>query len=237
LESSAPSPTSYPKSVDLAGEEIQLRLMEPEDAIKLHELFLGLPPADLLFLQRDVTDVHELAAWVEDLEQGNTITLLAEAEGTLFGEATLHRSAVPWTRHVASVRVITASMQRGRGLGRLLLEEIAQVAAERGIEKLVAEMTVEQVAARRLFDTFGFREEGHYRAYVKDRQGLAHDLVVMTRDQPNLTARRAARPPETVAWRCSACGHVTPAAEAPARCPDCGAPAENLSETEGTASS
>jgi len=237
VELSARAAAGYPKSADLAGEEIQLRLLGPEDAVKLHELFLSLPPSDLLFLQRDVTDSHEIDAWIRDVEHGDSITLLAEAEGTLFGEATLHRSPVPWTRHVASVRVITAAIQRGRGLGRLLLEEIAQLAAPSGIEKLVAEMTVEQVAARRLFEAHGFREEGRYRSYVKDRRRVAHDLVVMTRDGPSLSSTQPVQPVADLAWRCTACGHVTPAAEAPARCPDCGAPSENLSETEGSSPS
>jgi len=237
VESSASPVAGYPKAVDLAGEEIQLRLLGPDDAVKLHELFLSLPPSDLLFLQRDVTDSHEIDAWVRDVEGGDAITLLAEAEGTLFGEATLHRSPVPWTRHVASVRVITAAIQRGRGLGRLLLEEVAQLAAPSGIEKLIAEMTVEQVAARRLFEALGFKEEGRYHAYVKDRSGVAHDLIVMTRDRPSLGAVPGAQATADVAWRCHACGHVTPATEAPARCPDCGAPGENFSETEGSTSS
>jgi L-amino acid N-acyltransferase YncA len=232
-ESALPPSTSYPKTLDLAGEEIRLRLFGPDDAIKLHEFFLELAPADLLFLQRDVTDARQIDAWLSDVASGRAVTLLAEAEDTLFGEATLYRSQVPWTHHVGTVRVVTALQQRGRGLGRLLLEEVAQLAAAEGVEKLVAEMTVEQTAAHSLFEALGFREEGRYRAYVKDRRGVAHDLVVMTRDQPSLRAPQAAMPTVTVAWRCDACGHVTPASEQPARCPDCGAPSENLSPTEG----
>lgn len=218
----------FPKSVDLAGEQIRLRLLGPDDGSRLLDFFLSLPPADLLFLQRDVTDAHELEAWLEEVAAGTTVTLLAEAEDTLFGEATLRYSSVPWTRHVGTVRVITSSAQRGRGLGRLLINEIVQLAAACGIEKLVAEMTVEQVAAKRLFEAFGFREEGHYRAYVKDRAGATHDLVVMTSDQPSLASPHPSEPSSALPWRCDACGNVTAAAEAPARCPDCGAPGELL---------
>jgi rubrerythrin len=132
------------------------------------------------------------------------------------------------------VRVITAAAQRGRGLGRLLLEEIFATAAEYGIEKIVAEMTVEQVAARQLFEQMGFREEGRYHSYVKDRRGTPHDLLVMTRDQPALDTIAFSRAMPDQAWRCHACGHVTPASEQPVRCPDCGAAGENLTAIDGT---
>lgn len=226
--------SSFPKSVDLAGEEIQLRLMEAGDAANVHRFFLGQPPRDLIFLQRDVTDGGEIDAWVREIAAGEAVTILAEADGTLLGESTLHHSRVPWTRHVGTVRVITDSAQRGRGLGRLLLDEMFALGAGRGIEKFVAEMTIEQVPALRLFEQLGFREEGRYRSYVKDRQGVPHDLIVMTFDRPALGEAGVVSSETRRPWRCDACGHVTTAAEAPPRCPDCGASGEHLSEAEGT---
>jgi L-amino acid N-acyltransferase YncA len=219
----------YPKHVDLSGEEISLRLLGVDDAAKLHDFFLELPPTDLLFLQRDVTDYKEIDAWMAEVAGGETVTLIAEADGSMLGEATIRGNHVPWTRHVGTVRVVTAAVQRSRGLGRLLLGEIFQIAAARGVEKIVAEMTVEQAGAIRLFQQLGFREEGRYRAYVKDRSGIAHDLVVMTHDPPALFELDAPEFAGLQGWRCDACGHVTPATEAPQRCPDCGAAGELLS--------
>jgi ribosomal protein S18 acetylase RimI-like enzyme len=224
----------YPKQVDVAGEPVTLRLLEPSDAAKLHDFVMQLSPPDLLFLPRDVSDSKEIDAWLAEVAEGHTVTLIAEADGTMFGETTLRSSRVPWTGHVGTIRVITSPAQRSRGLGRLLLEEAFALAAQRGIEKIVAEMTVEQAAAQRLFEQLGFREEGRYRNYVKDRQGAAHDLIVMTRDQPAPRAASAAGAPAVRGWRCSACGHVTPASEQPARCPDCGAAGEVLTVVDET---
>lgn len=226
--------TGYPKTIELAGEEIQLRLMEPSDATAVQHFFLGLPPGDLIFLQRDVTAGAEIDAWLGEIARGEAVTILAEADGTLLGETTLHHNRVPWTRHVAGVRVITDSAQRGRGLGRLLLEEMFSLAAQRGAEKIVAEMTVEQVPAIRLFEQLNFREEGRYRSYVKDRHGLPHDLIVMTHDQPSLARTQNQTGVASHPWRCDACGHVTVAADAPGRCPDCGASGEQFSTVEET---
>jgi L-amino acid N-acyltransferase YncA len=160
---------------------VRLRPMRPDDAGALLALFRSLPPEDLLFLRRDVTDERVLDAWARDVADGRVITILAETErGDVLGEASLYPSEVPWTRHVAEVRVITAPRARGKGLGRLLLREIMAAAKAAGIEKLVAQMTVEQEAARRLFERLGFSEEGRLRAHTRDQTGAPHDLVVMT---------------------------------------------------------
>jgi ribosomal protein S18 acetylase RimI-like enzyme len=57
-----------------------------------------------------------------------------------------------------------------------------QAARAAGLEKLTAEMTVEQSSARRLFEGMGFVEEGRYRSYARDQEGNPHDLLVMTYD-------------------------------------------------------
>jgi RimJ/RimL family protein N-acetyltransferase len=224
---------ALPREIEVGGETLTLRRMSAADADRLHRFFLALPAADLLFLRRDVTDGREINNWVAEVERGETVTLIAETEGTVMGEATLHLTGVPWNRHVGIVRVFTAREQRGRGLGRLLLEELCQLAPSLGIEKLVAEMTVEQVPAQRLMAELGFKEEARLRSYVKDRYARPHDLVIMIRDVSDPTL-----PPlgdddgRPAAWRCTACGSVSRAPEPPNHCPDCGAGAGFLLRTD-----
>lgn len=215
---------SLPREEEIGGEPLTLRRATPADADRLHAFFLSLPSTDLLFLRRDVTDGRQIAAWMDEIEAGATVTLVAMAGGEVMGEATLHLTGVPWTRHVGIVRVFTAYVQRGRGLGRLLLEELCQLAPSLGIAKLVAEMTVEQTPARRLLADLGFVEQAVLKDFVRDRHGRRHDLVMMVAnvadpDLPPLDALDG-RP---AAWRCSACGVVTRVPEPPNHCPDCGA--------------
>ncbi|MER3419016.1 MAG: GNAT family N-acetyltransferase [Chloroflexota bacterium] len=211
-----------PREIDVGGESMVLRRMTAADADRMHRFFLALPAADLLFLRRDVTDGRQINAWVAEIERGETVTLIAETEGSVMGEATLHLSDVPWTRHVGVVRVFTAYEQRGRGLGRLLLEEICRLAPSLGIEKLVAEMTVEQTAAQHLMRDLGFVEQAHLPLFVKDRRGQRHDLIMMVKDLvPPGTAVETARRPAV--WRCTACGVVVRTVDSPNACIDCGA--------------
>jgi L-amino acid N-acyltransferase YncA len=139
------------------------------------------PPQDLLFMRNDVTSERVLDAWARDVADGRIFTILAEdAAGRVVGEASMRPSEVPWTSHVAEVRVMTAPEMRRRGLGRALLSEILAAGRAAGIEKLTAEMTVEQAGARRLFESMGFQEEGLYRGHARDQQGTPHDVLVMT---------------------------------------------------------
>lgn len=178
----AAAPTAEDARVlPLDDQELCVRPMTPADAGALLSLFRSLPPEDLLFLRRDVTEELGVEAWARDVADGKVITMLAETtEGEVVGEASLRPSDVPWTRHVAEVRVITAPQMRRRGLGRRLLREIMEAARAAGIELLTAEMIVEQQGACRLFERMGFKEEGRYRAYARDQQGTPHDLLVMT---------------------------------------------------------
>ncbi len=169
-----------------------------------------------------MTDGRQINAWMAEIERGETVTIIAETEGTVMGEATLHLSDVPWTRHVGVVRVFTAYEQRGRGLGRLLLEEICRLAPNLGIEKLVAEMTVEQTAAQHLMRDLGFTEQARLPLFVKDRHGQRHDLIMMVKDlvPPDIAVKTARQP---AVWRCTACGVVVRTVDAPNVCIDCGA--------------
>jgi RimJ/RimL family protein N-acetyltransferase len=215
---------ALPREIEVGGEPMVLRRVSPADADRMHAFFLALPASDLLLLRRDVTDGREIDNWMREIERGETVTLIAESEGTVMGETTLHLTGVPWSRHVGILRVFTAREQRGRGLGRVLTEEIMRLAPSLGIEKLVAEMTVEQVAAQKLIEQLGFREEARLTNYVKDRNHRPHDLMIMTRDLGSPSRRQQSEHDgQSAVWHCTACGVVTHSADPPNRCADCGA--------------
>ena len=169
-----------------------IRPMTSGDSGRLLALVRSLPPEDLLFLRRDVTDPLVVEAWERDVLDGKLFTLLAETvsdggePGEVVGEASLRRSEAPWTRHVGEVRAIVASSHRRRGLGVTLLREILRAAADAGIEKVTAETMAEQRRTREVLARLGFRQEGYYEGYASDLSGMRHDLVVMTYTRPSI---------------------------------------------------
>ncbi len=174
------APGGYPKEVELRdGQTVILRLMTPEDAGLLHEFFCRIPAEDLLFLRRDVTQRAVIDQWSERVRRGQVVTVFALQGNKLVGEASLHTNSVPWSEHVGEVRVVVDQNTRLGGLGTRLTSEVFLLAIQRGIGKIVAEMTIEQKAAIAVFQKLGFRVEGLLRNHVRDRAGAPHDLVLM----------------------------------------------------------
>src|SRR6185295_8221453 len=81
----------YPRSVALkGGANLDLRLMTVADVDLVHRFPKALPPNDLLFLRRNITDKAAVKDWANEIESGEAITVLALDAETLAGYATLN---------------------------------------------------------------------------------------------------------------------------------------------------
>jgi RimJ/RimL family protein N-acetyltransferase len=78
--------------------------------------------------------------------------------------------------------VLIAPEMRGQGLGRALTDSVFAQALEHGIEKMVAQMTLDQKGAIATFEELGFKPEALLRDHVMDRTGEKHDLLVYSHD-------------------------------------------------------
>jgi L-amino acid N-acyltransferase YncA len=182
----------YPRTVALAGGDVELRFMRAGDEAAVLAFARALPPHDLLFLPRDITHAKVLGAWVREIERGAMISLLAFRGGDVLGCATIVRDPLSWSPHVAELRVVVASAARGQGLGRVLSAAAGELAVATGTEKLVAHMTPDQIGAVTVFETMGYRAEGLLRDHVKDADGVKHDLVILSLDVERFRTRSAA---------------------------------------------
>lgn len=182
----------YPTTRRQRGLEFTLELMAPRHREAVLELARSLPEHDLLFLRRDITNDALLDQWMGEIETGEITTLLATKDGKVLGYSTVHRSLIPWSAHVAELRVLVGETMRDKGLGRLLTHEAFYIAVASGVEKMVAQMTVDQQGAINTFTTLGFRPEALLRDHVKDRNGKSHDLLILGHEVREFEARRAA---------------------------------------------
>ncbi len=176
------SPREYPQRHALGDGEVVIRKMTADDAAALSEFAGQLNSHDLLFLRRDITSAEVQELWLQEIRDGVITTLFAEVEGRVVGYATLDRSRLPWSSHVGELRVLVVESQRGKGLGRILTQEIFACALGEGIEKIVARMTLDQQGAIAVFEGLGFKPEGLLKDHVQDREGERHDLLVLCHD-------------------------------------------------------
>jgi RimJ/RimL family protein N-acetyltransferase len=101
-------------------------------------------------------------------------TFIVEHEGTAVGVARVHDldDATP----LLDLRI--AREQRGRGVGRTALRELAdRIFATYDVDRLEGTTRQDNVAMRRAFVAAGFVKEAHYRRAWPGRDGEAHDAV------------------------------------------------------------
>jgi L-amino acid N-acyltransferase YncA len=181
FQSQSPSLAGYPLSFELGSTRVTLRPFGDADQRAMLRFAQSLPKHDLLFLRRDITDPDAVEDWIDDIGSGVMTTIMAmDAQGVVLGYGSLHRNPLRWSRHVGELRVVVARDRRGMGLGRVLTQEIFKLALAEGLEKLVAQMTLDQKGAIATFEGLGFRPEAVLRDQVKDLEGCAHDLLVMS---------------------------------------------------------
>ena len=172
-----------PRTLRLSdGSGITLRTLRRTDREAMLAFTVSLPEHDLLFLRIDITDPDVIDVWLDNVDLGSIVTIVAERGGRILGYASLHMANAQWSRHVGELRVLIGEELRGKGLGRALTEAIFAQALDHGIEKMVAQMTIDQKGAIATFEELGFRPEALLRDHVKDRLGEKHDLLVYSHD-------------------------------------------------------
>jgi RimJ/RimL family protein N-acetyltransferase len=172
--------SGYPSTRSFGDATVEISLLTPADGDALGRFVQAQPAHDLLFVRRDVSHPKVLQAWLDALAEGRITSLAARSGGELVGCTAIVTDALSWSRHVGELRVMVGPTWRGRGLGRVLIQESFVLALGLGLEKLSVQMTVDQRAAIAVFEELGFRAEAVLRDHVKDRAGNAHDLAVLS---------------------------------------------------------
>lgn len=183
---------NYPREVELKGARVTLRQMTGTDGSAALAFARALPAHDLLFLRRDITQPEAIEVWLNGIARGRITSVLAESAGKVQGYATVDRGELSWSPHVAELRILVSAEMRGKGLGRLLTQEAFAIALGLGIEKVVAQMTVDQKGAIEVFQGMGFRPEALLRDQVKDRDGRKHDLLILAHEVARFHAQMEA---------------------------------------------
>jgi len=164
------------------GTRVILRPMVREDRDKLIDFFSRVADEDRQFLRNNVRDPKVIDTWVNNIDYHKVFPLLAEVDDKIIGDATLHMRRSGWKRHLGNVRVVVAKEYQRRGLGTLLINEIAELATEFGLEKLVSEIYFNAPGALAAFKRAGFGVKAVFEDLVKDQYGNNADMIVMVCD-------------------------------------------------------
>ena len=182
---------SYPRSIECAGKSIEIARMTSGDRDAVVAFVATLPVHDLLFVPRDIGQPQVIDAWMRALDGENVTSLIArERDGSVVGCTAIVSDNLSWSRHVGQLRILVSPASRGTGLGRALIQACFAQALERGLKKLVAQMTTDQEAAIAVFEELSFRAEALLHRQVADRDGNFYDLVVLSHDVDAVATRQ-----------------------------------------------
>ncbi|MGH7023884.1 MAG: GNAT family N-acetyltransferase [Caulobacteraceae bacterium] len=163
----------------MAGEEIIIRALEPEDMADLTEAW-NQPRAVWGTLQTPFTSLDARRKRNAALPASHTV-LVAVVGGKAIGSAGLHPAENRRRAHAASIGMAVHDAYAGRGAGRALLGALIEQ-ADRWLNYKRLELTVwtDNERAIRLYEQAGFEREGALRAYAW-RDGAYVDALAMAR--------------------------------------------------------
>ena len=173
--------SAYPKTVGLRdGTSITLRPMQPDDAGTLLAFFQKLSREDRFFLKEDVASPVVIQRWVDDMDYDRALPIIALDGDTIVADGTLHRSRANARRHIGQIRIAVADDYRNRGLGTTLLNELATIANEHGLERLLLEAVSDhEDDAIKAAEYVGFVRVGSLPGHAKDLQDRPRDIVLL----------------------------------------------------------
>lgn len=106
------------------------------------------------------------------------LVLGIRAHERVIGFSLLEPKRLSGYRHVAVLRIALLKPYRHRGLGRHLLQATLELAGVSGYRRIELTVNVNNRAARRLYDRFGFLEEGRLRAHYFDGHHYADEWIM-----------------------------------------------------------
>jgi acetyl coenzyme A synthetase (ADP forming)-like protein len=155
--SGSPYPSNLESDVVLRdGSTVRIRPARPDDLARVQDYLLGLSPETRrLRFWTIAVNIGELATKIVDFDYRDHLTLLVLRggdEGTMIGGAQYSR--IDDGR--AEIGMSVADEWQGRGIGSILLGQLAQAAGERGVTILVAEVLPENHGMIGVFRESGF---------------------------------------------------------------------------------
>jgi L-amino acid N-acyltransferase YncA len=171
----------YPKTIAVDdGTTLQLRPLQASDEAALWQFFQGVPYDDRYWLREDVSNHEVVARWIQDLNYERVFPLIAERNGVIVADATLHRRGFGARSPVGEVRVVVAPQYRRKGLAAAMITELVELADVNGLDRIISEIAVgSEQAALIMAKQLGFEQAAVLPEHLIGPDGSRYDLVIV----------------------------------------------------------
>ncbi|BAT71007.1 conserved hypothetical protein [Thermosulfidibacter takaii ABI70S6] len=161
----------------LDGSEVVLRTLQNTDTDALYEFFLkDIKEEDLLLFKDNVHDYYLVKSWCENINLNRVVPIVAVSEEKIIGVGTLHLRKHGWEKKLGKIRISICAWGRGKGIGKAILEKLVEIARQKELKAILAEVVSLQEVALSTLRKFGFEEQGVIRNISRDHRGTPLDL-------------------------------------------------------------
>jgi RimJ/RimL family protein N-acetyltransferase len=165
------------------SDDFVIRPAEPGDAeplTRLAEAVSAEPEGWLISANGEWRSVGDERRYLKALRRyPHAAVFVAErSDGSIVGRLSLARDSHPASAHVADLGLMVAKHERGRGIGRALLEAARVWARGADVHKLELHVFPWNEPAIRLYEQFGFEQEGYRKGHYR-RDGNEVDAILM----------------------------------------------------------
>jgi ribosomal protein S18 acetylase RimI-like enzyme len=110
--------------------------------------------------------IEELAKFVKESIAAGAPVMVAISDEKLVGWCDVLRKPRPTQRHTGVLGMGVMADYRGRGIGKALMAAALAAAKEKGFTRIELTVRVDNPRAKRLYEQFGFVEEGLCRRHM-----------------------------------------------------------------------
>jgi RimJ/RimL family protein N-acetyltransferase len=166
--------------------DFKVRPADPSDAealTRLAEAVSAEPEGWLISANGEWRSIGEERRYLKALRRyPNAAVLVAEqGEGAIMGRLSLARDTHPASAHVADLGLMVAKEARRHGVGRALLTAGVEWSRAAGVQKLELHVFPWNKPAIRLYESFGFEQEGHRKRHYRRADELVDAMLMAYR--------------------------------------------------------
>jgi L-amino acid N-acyltransferase len=179
---------------------MEIRLARSADAEAIRRIYNEVVTNSTVTFDVEPRTAGEQRAWMADHEGAHPALVAVEGVDLCgFGSLSTYRDRPAYATSVED-SVYVDNHWRGRGIGKMLLEELVRIATEHGFHTVLARTTADNAPSISLHESCGFRFVGTERE-VGRKFGKWLDVTVLQRmlDASHRTPRRAGGGPQTLA--------------------------------------
>jgi len=160
------------------GTRVLLRVLDKDDRDRLQAMFALVGDDDAEAMRDNVKDPAVIQKWIDELDYGRVIPLVAVVNDEIVGDATLRLGQGPY-RHKAEVRVFLSKPYRQRGLGTAMLKSVIDIAKRMELHLLTVEVIADRTPVIRAFRGLGFQMQTTLPDYFMMPDGETLDVALM----------------------------------------------------------